>query len=395
MIKLAMTTIGVLGIAMVVAAKLPAAEAGASSSQVAQVGTMSVARATHQATLLASGQLLITGGCTGRCDASLASVERYDPATRSFHPVAPMNKPRNSHSAITLPDGRILIAGGWVNRDVTASAEIFDPAAGRFTNAASMAAARAAAIAARLSDGRVLLTGGVTSELDPLASAEIFDPATSRFAAVGPMLTARVGHAAVTLADGRGLLVGGRQVRRGETLRSAEIFDPATGRFQVTGQMATPRHKHAAIRLADGRVLVIGGSDARDGRGRYRSTELYDPATGKFSPGADMNSQRFKLTDAIAILPSGSVLVAGGAAQFELYQPAKRAFVTLAGSLDGSREFATASLLPNGDVLVLGGYDEQIRTSAAAWLVPRAALQAASATSSLTATVATTGWRIR
>lgn len=373
MICLAAAMICVAGTAMVQAEKLPAA-AGARSAVVAQVGTMSVARATHQATLLASGHLLITGGCSGRCDASLASVERYDPSTHSFQGLAPMGKPRNSHAAIALPDGRVLVAGGWVNRDVTASAEIFNPVSGRFTDAGNMTAPRAAAIATRLPDGRVLFTGGITSQSEPLASAEIFDPATSRFTAVGPMQTARVGHAAITLGDGRVLIVGGRQVRRGETLQSAEIFDPATGRFQLTGNMTVPRHKFGATRLADGRVLVMGGSDARDSEGRYKSTELYDPGTGRFSSGADMHWRRFKLTDAIAVLPSGNVLVAGGAARIELYVPAKRAFATLEGSLGGSREFATASLLPGGDVLVLGGYDEQIQTSASAWLVPRTAL---------------------
>lgn len=373
MICLAAALIGAPGTAMVPAKKLPATTS-ARASHVAQVGTMSVARATHQATLLASGHLLITGGCSGRCDVPLASVERYDPATRAFQPLAPMGKPRNSHAAIALPDGRVLVAGGWVNREVTASTEIFDPASGRFTTAANMTVPRAAAIAARLPDGRILFTGGITSASEPLASAEIFDPATASFSAVGPMQTARVGHAAVTLADGRVLIVGGRQVRRGETLQSAEIFDPVTGRFQFTGQMAVARHKHGATRLADGRVLVVGGSDARDGQGRYKSTELYDPATGKFSAGADMHWRRFKLTDAIAVLPSGSVLVAGGAAQFELFDPAKGVFVTLEGSASGSREFATASLLPGGDVLVLGGYDEQIQTSASAWLVPRSAM---------------------
>lgn len=369
-ICLAPALIGVLGTALAMAEKLPAA----ARAGIGQVGTMSVARAAHQTTLLASGHLLITGGCSGACDTSLASAERYDPATRSFRPVAPMSKPRNSHVAVALPDGRVLVAGGWVDRDVTDSTEIFDPASGRFTNASSMTRPRAGAIAARLPDGRVLFTGGTTSQLDPLASAEIFDPATSRFTAVGPMRTARVGHAAVTLRDGRVLIVGGRPMRRGETLHSAEIFDPATGRFHFTGRMSIPRHKHGATRLPDGRVLVIGGSDQLDGKGSYKSTEVYDPETGKFSVGADMRWRRFKLTDAIAVLPSGSVLVAGGAAQVELYDPSKRAFATVAGSLDGSRQFATANLLPSGDVLVLGGYDEQIRTSAAAWLVPRAAL---------------------
>jgi hypothetical protein len=61
--------------------------------------------------------------------------------------------------------------------------------------------------------------------------------------------------------------------------------------------------------------------------------------------------------------------VAGGANQLELYDPAGNTFVIVHGTLNAAREFATASLLPDGEVLILGGYDEQVQTSAFAWLV--------------------------
>jgi hypothetical protein len=232
-----------------------------------------------------------------------------------------------------------------------------------------MTVARAAPTATGLPDGRVLMTGGVTSELEPLASSELFDPNSSSFSSTASMSVPRVGHVAVSLADGRVLIIGGRQTRRGGILRTTEIFDPATNQFQSTGDMISPRHKHAAALLPDGRVLVLGGSDARDRGGRYRSAEIYDPTTGKFTAGPDMRWPRFKLPHAIAVLPSGAVLGAGGATRLELYNPGRQAFEPVQGELSGSREFATATLLPNGEVLVLGGYDDEIRTSASAWLV--------------------------
>jgi hypothetical protein len=183
------------------------------------------------------------------------------------------------------------------------------------------------------------------------------------------MTVRRISHVAVSLADGKILVVGGRQARRGEILSSAEIFDPSTGKFEPTGSMSSPRHKHAAALLPDGRVLVLGGSDVRDQRGRYRSTEIYDPATGTFSDGPDMNLPRFKLPAAIATLSSGAILVAGGAARIELYDPNTNAFALLPGELKDAMEFATASLLANDEVLLAGGYDGEIRTSASAWLV--------------------------
>ena len=69
------------------------------------------------------------------------------------------------------------------------------------------------------------------------------------------------------------------------------------------------------------------------------------------------------------LLPKGEVLIAGGAEHLERYDPTGQRFVPLPGEVSGPQEFATASLLENGEILVLGGYDEQIRTSASAWLV--------------------------
>jgi hypothetical protein len=61
--------------------------------------------------------------------------------------------------------------------------------------------------------------------------------------------------------------------------------------------------------------------------------------------------------------------VAGGAVRLELWDTSKRDFVVVEGQLEGLQEFATASTLPTGEVLVLGGYDEHIRSSSLAWLV--------------------------
>ncbi len=337
------------------------------SLRVTQIGAMSVERAAHQATLLKTGQVLVTGGCAERgCELFHASAELFDPDTRSFQPVPPMATPRASHAAVALPDGRILVSGGWTGRRATASAEIYDPATGQWAAVGDMTEARASHVAVPLTDGRVLIMGGGGGGLGDLASAEIFDPTISAFSTVGKMRTNH--YLATALADGRVLVTGGHNVK-GEILRSAEIFDPATAEFQPTGEMAAPRVKHAAALLSDGRVLIIGGSDERSYRGRYASTEIYDPTTGEFSPGPDLGWARHKIRDAVAVLPSGAVLVAGGAVQPELFDPTDQIFVPVAGEMSGPQMFATATLLPSGDVLVLGGYDEGTQPSASAWVV--------------------------
>ena len=337
--------------------------------QLQPAGAMTLARAAHQATALPSGQLLISGGCSGRCDRVLASVELYDPAKRSFKPGPAMAQARASHAAIALADGRLLVAGGWTGRAATASAELYDPATGRFSPLAAMTDARIGPLATLLADGRVLISGGEARVGAPLASAEVFDPRSLRFSAVGPMGQARMSHAAARLSDGRVLVAGGH-VRRGEVLASAEVFDPASGRFQPSGSMAAVRHKLAAAPLPDGRVMILGGSDARDDRGRYRSTEIFDPTSGRFSPGPNLLGARHKHHDAVLVLPTGALLVAGGGPERpEIYQPRERRFVAVAGAKSPPQMFPTASLLASGEVLILGGYDDDTQCSAAAWLL--------------------------
>ena len=80
--------------------------------------------------------------------------------------------------------------------------------------------------------------------------------------------------------------------------------------------MATPRALAQVVMLADGRVLVAGGATGHgftDGEA-LRSTELYDPATDRGSPGSELVEARYG-GHALA-LQDGSVLVLGGANDF-------------------------------------------------------------------------------
>jgi hypothetical protein len=335
-------------------------------------GSMTTSRAVHQATRLPNGELLVTGGCSSDgCTAPQRGVEVYDPALRTFRSSAPLLVERVGHAAVALADGRVLAVGGWTDRGTTASAELRDPDTGEWSMAGNMAHARGGPTLSLLPDGLVLVAGG-NREMTPIAEAELFDPRTATFAAVAAMATPRAEHAAVSLRDGRVLVTGGHAVRRGRALRSAEIYDPATGAFMPTGDMRAPRTKHAAVLLADGRVLIIGGSDhGQDRDGMHRSTEIFDPATGRFEAGPDMHHARHKVRDAVVALGDGTVVVAGYAPEAELYDPRSGTFGLLPGRFDGASAFATASLLDGGDILVLGGYDDRIRPSHSAWLLNR------------------------
>ena len=323
---------------------------------------MEVERAAHTATLLADGRVLIAGGIrTG--EAALASAEIYDPQTRKFSPTGSMAAVRSGHTATLLKNGLVLLAGGFDDEDTVATAELYDPATGRFEPTGSLTAPRGGATATLLRDGRVLVAGGYDGDRS-LASADLYDPATRRFARTGSMRASRAAHTATRLRDGRVLVTGGGNLQ-GSVLRSAEIYDSSTGRFSATGSLMIRRHKHAAVLLRNGRVLVLGGSDEQDLGNRYRSAEVFDPRTHRFTRASTLSQARFKMPDTVAVTRSGAVLVAGGAQVVDRFRNGR--FVPVA-RLDAARYYSTATLLRDGSLLVVGGYDRAIRPTAQSFL---------------------------
>jgi hypothetical protein len=78
-------------------------------------GSMRYARRYPNATVLPDGKVLVTGGSSGKNDASVAVLpaEMWDPATDTWTTMASMQVSRIYHSsAVLLPDGRVLSAGG-------------------------------------------------------------------------------------------------------------------------------------------------------------------------------------------------------------------------------------------------------------------------------------------
>jgi Galactose oxidase, central domain len=125
--------------------------------------------------------------------------------------------------------------------------------------------------------------------------------------------------------------------------------------WTTTGSMGTPRHGHTATLLQDGRVLVAGGGSGGETDAPTSSAETWDPATGAWSPTGSMHSARSE--HSATLLQDGRVLVVGGwQADAELYDPASGTW-TPTGSPGAPRRGYTATLLPDGRVLVAGGTD--------------------------------------
>jgi hypothetical protein len=330
---------------------------------------MSASRAAHTATALSDGRVLVAGGFVDK--GSAKGAETYDAEAGRFSPLPPMQTTRHSHTATLLPDGKVLIAGGYGEGTTTlAAAELFEPATSMFVQTGSLAAPRADHVAVLLRNGKVLFAGGLGPGWTFLSSAELYDPATGRFSPTGSMTVARESHVAVLLQDGRVLVAGGHNGRRGSLtlLASAEIYDPATGVFSRTGDMLVRRHKHDGVLLRDGQVLVHGGSDERDDRGQYTSSELFDPSTARFEPGPAMRLSRYKHASTSLLLPSGLVLVAGGAPQAEMFDAGHRTFTLVPGESRMAGQFSAVALLKTGGALITGGYGNGGGPRASTWL---------------------------
>ena len=323
------------------AADNPARERAATGT-VAQTASMHDRRADHTSTLLKDGRVLIAGGMVEN-GVFLSSAELFDPAKGVFVATGSMQSRRVGHSATLLPNGRVLIAGGWAGRKleggpgVVATTEIYDPESGRFTPGPSMNGERAGQAAVQLPNGRLLVVGGTDTDEHPLRSAEIYDPASGRFTATGSTHAPRTAAAAALLPDGRVLVTGGVDEQH-NAIATAEIYDVRTATWQAIGSMTSPREKHAATLLSDGRVLITGGSP--DGQWHpVRSAEIFDPHTNRFSAAPDMELARFKLPRAAVTLKNGNALVAGGAAEAEIYDSSAGRFLR-AGSVEEPRYFA-------------------------------------------------------
>ena len=167
-------------------------------------------------------------------------------------------------------------------------------------------------------------------------------------------------HTATLLPNGKVLVVGGRTMldpTKGNPLASVEIYDPERGTWTLDQQrqLKTARSGHTATLLPSGKVLIAGGAGI--GSSPLDRTELYDPENGWTSTGS-LKGARFEHT--AMLLATGRVLVAGGfdgapVGSAELYNPDSGTW-SFTGPLLIPRRQATASLLPAGRVLLAGGF---------------------------------------
>src|SRR5262245_24299752 len=233
-----------------------------------------------------------------------------------------------------------------------------------------------------LTTGKVLITGGTNGETDCCAIAahpELYDPSTGTFSLAGPYAEMSVkvfpnGYSAGTsgltytaatlLADGKVLIL---------SEPAGELYDPVTNSFSVTGSMVaideggfwgkpTQISARTAILMTDEKVLVAGGEPAYYDTGDFplSRAERYDASTGTFTAISSMHVPREGHT--ATLLPDGTVLIAGGRPNnfcettfwAELYDPSTGAFSS-GIQMTAGRASHQATRLRDGRVLITGG----------------------------------------
>jgi len=344
-------------------------------------GYMSDVHANHVAELLPNGNVLVAGG--------EGPSEIYSPTTNSWTAINidPINA--SNATAMMLPTGNVLVAGG---QDASHNAEVYDTGANSWRITAPMSQPRINHISAFLPDGKVLVAGGYDSDGTPMSSSEIFEPYGPRALIVGNITPNNAFGNSVRITNLHGIgFVSGATVKltmagepdvvatdvqvisQRQIACTLDISNAASGWWNVT--VTNPDGQSATLPNAF-TILPAVTSVTPNAAPNNADVDVYIEGS-KFELGTMVKLARIGQTDIpasnVSVL-ADSVIVctlsvdgaADGAWDVVVTNPnglsasATSAF-TIGGvwlpaaSVTQEREGHTATLLPNGKVLVAGG----------------------------------------
>jgi N-acetylneuraminic acid mutarotase len=148
--------------------------------------------------------------------ASVGTVEEYDPATNAWRERSPMPTPRN-HTTAGVVNGKIYVIGGRVGAAFISSAtdvsvvEEYDPATDKWSAPRSRMPTARSALGSGVFDGRIYVAGGEFQDPHMMATfraVEAYEPATDSWSILPSMPVSRHGLAAGVVGN-KLILVGG------------------------------------------------------------------------------------------------------------------------------------------------------------------------------------------
>jgi hypothetical protein len=220
-------------------------------------------------------------------------------------------------------------------------------------------------------------------------SVELYTPSTGLRTGTKLNELRMLGVSALGLGDGRVLIAGGstmecqlvkdpngppdhpgsiRVLTRAQD--AVELYDPTTDKSTtLSTRLSTGRLFPGLVSVAPGRVLIYGGLSVGDDGQFFGSSqaELYNESSQALAPTSGMNVPRAFAT--ASVLPSGKMLIIGGsvpgtdntqvmAQRAELFDLSTNSFV-LAAPLQTPRTMHVALPLSDGRILVVGGMDDK------------------------------------
>jgi hypothetical protein len=286
------------------------------------------------------------------------------------------------HQATLLNDGNVLITDGNAYKDSAhcpgnGFGLVYNVQEKKITRSSTFSGARHHHTSTLLRNGKVLIAGGHSKAcLQSLKTAYLYDPEKNTFQKTGDLNEARESHTATLLMDGRVLLTGGDHYENqglggGSTglLKSTEIYDPKTGKFTKADNMAIPRAFHTATLIKNGNVIIIGSDSSR-------LIEIYNPSNGKFVSGGELIMKRKSMST--VLLNEETIVIIDGVTKpfrysaknkendekiIEIYNPRTKKTKT-EGYLDKLRGQHTATRLNDGSIFIAGGLQERV------WFLP-------------------------
>jgi hypothetical protein len=194
------------------------------------------------------------------------------------------------------------------------------------------------------------------------------------------MLFSQVDPVSVQLDQDNILMIGGGvQDQNGnddleKSFRATQIYNIPEDRFYFAGSMhfsRTSQHCYTVTRLKDGRVLIIGGENYYTGKA-ISEIEIFNPKNRTFQIVPSISIPRINHT--ATLLPDGKVLIAGGYTQEERNEPGQNLssallFDPINNTIKNTKpmvmpmEFHSSVLLDNHRVLLVGGREDTARAA--------------------------------
>ena len=287
---------------------------------------------------------LVVGGEPVATDAEL-SIEGYAAESMDFQAALALNTPRSRHALAALGENpnQLLVAGGLDRTgELLDSVELIDAEQASVAEVGHLAVPRVGALAVACGGG-VLVMGGwevfgtdgegaiVRNPSDRIERV-VVENGVATVQARNPMTLPRAELTATLLADGEHVLIcGGVTDAQGllvESTSSCERVACSTDEVTATEQaMRSPRWAHRATLLPDGKVLISGGFSPGLGPAAYRTAEIINPVNGYSERQPSLKRARAGHT--ATLMPNGMVLILGGSSgsgdmpglDYEIYNP--------------------------------------------------------------------------